>query len=124
MTAVPDVTFTQADIDAWTLLEKTKKRIAFSESAKTELLVLLDVSNEIARQDKKWGSQRDLAPEMWMTILMEEVGEVAKEVLEQDDEKLETELIQCAAVIVNWLRSKRLNAALSSRELGQNPLKV
>lgn len=40
------------------------------------------VSQERDSQDAKWGSQRHHSGEKWLAILTEEVGEVAKEVLE------------------------------------------
>lgn len=43
--------------------------------------VLAEVHNERFRQDEKWGVQ-DHLPAYWMTILMEEVGEACKNVLE------------------------------------------
>lgn len=39
-------------------------------------------------------------------ILMEEVGEVARSIIERDDANLTTELVQCAAVIVAWLEGR------------------
>ena len=34
------------------------------------------------KQDDKWGSQRHLPHRTWLAILLEEVGEVARELLE------------------------------------------
>jgi NTP pyrophosphatase (non-canonical NTP hydrolase) len=42
---------------------------------------LTDVIKERSRQDAKWGEQNH-SPEMWLTILMEEVGEAAQSILE------------------------------------------
>jgi hypothetical protein len=60
------------------------------------------IRDERARQDAKWGiaSERSLSPYTWMTILMEEVGEVARGALEDDDENYVEELVQVAAVAV------------------------
>lgn len=66
---------------------------------------LLQVIAERKRQDDKWGPDRWLSPERWMTILTEEVGEVAKEVLEGNTPKLEAELIQVAAVAVAMIEA-------------------
>lgn len=44
---------------------------------------LVEVGNERHRQEKKWGAQNRV-PVMWMTILMEEVGEAARAILEKD----------------------------------------
>lgn len=56
---------------------------------------------ERRHQDEKWGKQSH-DPDRWHTILSEEVGEVAKAVLENDI-ALARELIQVIAVCVCWL---------------------
>lgn len=53
---------------------------------------------ENLRQDKKWGPQRNHTQEKWLAILTEEVGEVAKAILEHDQDNLREELVQVAAV--------------------------
>lgn len=60
---------------------------------------------ERARQDRKWGEARGrgLTNEYWLTILTEEVGEAAKDVLDDAKDNLVGELIQVAAVAVAWL---------------------
>ncbi len=63
--------------------------------------VLVDIIEERNRQDKKWGAERDLDPLLWNAILGEEVGEVSKAILE-NDEGLYDELIQVAAVAAAW----------------------
>ena len=63
------------------------------------------IDAERDRQDVKWGSQRDLDDRLWSTVLMEEVGEAAKEVLERRRDKLFAELVQVAAVAVCWLEA-------------------
>ena len=73
--------------------------------------ILADIQSERDFQDHKWGSQRNLPPAMWATILGEEFGEVCEEVLDLDNDhtiKLYKELIQVAAVAVCWLEA--LNA--------------
>ena len=66
---------------------------------------LEDVIQERARQDTKWGEQNH-APEVWLTILMEEVGEASKEMLKtnfsyhRELKSLRSELVQVAAVAV------------------------
>jgi len=63
------------------------------------------VYKERRRQDSVWGEQNH-SPECYYLILAEEVGEVAKAILELDN--LETELIQVAAVIqAMWECGKR-----------------
>ena len=67
------------------------------------------IIEEVHRQDDKWGEQNhdDL---YWLGILMEEVGEVATELIEHRGKKLEQktddEIIQCAAVCLNWLNCR------------------
>lgn len=43
-----------------------------------------DTLTEIERQDKKFGEGRDNHPLVWLSILTEEVGEMAKEINESD----------------------------------------
>lgn len=68
--------------------------------------VLRDVAHERIRQDAKWGQQAH-PPEWWLAILVEEVGEVAQEILglkfgDVSGAKgdLRLELLQVAAVAV------------------------
>ncbi len=65
------------------------------------------VARERRRQIEKWGIQHH-SPEWWLTILSEEVGELAKEILELKFEKgsadsMRSELVQVAAVALSWL---------------------
>lgn len=62
------------------------------------------IDDERDFQDAKFGDSDDRRPEsIWLTILTEEVGEVAQEVLKDDRVKLREELVQVAAVAVKWL---------------------
>ena len=56
-------------------------------------------------QDKKWGPQHH-SDEKWLTILMEEVGEAAKAVLEKDEPSLFQEVVQIGAVLEAWVTSR------------------
>ncbi len=73
-----------------------------------------EITDERQRQHEKWASK----PHDWgigdassagveaitkVAVLTEEVGEVARAVLDLDDEQLRTELIHVAAVAVAWL---------------------
>lgn len=68
--------------------------------------VLFDVSAERERQDATWNR----SPGNWpgsdgekLAVLVEEVGEVARALLEREGpERLRAELIQVAAVAVAW----------------------
>lgn len=71
--------------------------------------VLKDISLERDFQDSKWGCQRHLSLETWMTILGEEYGEACKEVLEVNEKKLYKELVQVAAVSIAILEAIRSN---------------
>lgn len=61
--------------------------------------VLEEVYCERVRQQEKWGEQNHNAP-LWYAILGEEVGEVARSILERDPENYREELVQVAAVAV------------------------
>lgn len=56
-----------------------------------------DVDAEIQRQNHIWGEPRHLGHK-WNSILVEEVGEFAKALLEQDIVHAREEIIQVAAV--------------------------
>ena len=62
------------------------------------------VELERQRQLEKWGDQRH-SHERWCLILTEEVGEVAKAILEGDGNQSITELVQVVAVIETWISS-------------------
>ena len=75
--------------------------------------VFAAITAERKRQWAKWGrihewghgdcSSPGMAPEIKMTVLAEEFGEVARAVLDRKPGDLRTELIQVAAVAVAWL---------------------
>lgn len=72
---------------------------------------------ERARQDGLWGFPQANSNPEWSTILTEEVGEVAQEVLRvrfggKSEADLEMELIQVAAVCVSWIEHIRLRNSL------------
>lgn len=73
------------------------------EGDEERLEVFLAVDEEMDRQDATWGAGRVMPNELWMTILSEETGEVARDILEQNHDHLITELIQCNAVITQWI---------------------
>jgi len=84
--------------------------------------VVVEIAKERLRQDKKWGVQNH-SNAMWLSILVEEVGEVSKEIADNWERKfyfdntkdiedrikyhenLKKELIQVAAVCVAWLEN-------------------
>jgi NTP pyrophosphatase (non-canonical NTP hydrolase) len=63
------------------------------------------IDEERDSQDLKWGPNRRQNPHTWLSILVEEVGEVAKAILQNNTSGLCEELIQCCAVIIAWLES-------------------
>ena len=65
-------------------------------------VILKRVLEERARQDNLWGSQRQHSDAWWNVIASEENGEVAREVYENNQPKLLTELIQACAVYFAW----------------------
>lgn len=68
------------------------------------------IRNERARQDNRWGVQ-DHDPYRWLAILVEEIGETGKAILENEfssgpghtPDHIAVELLQSAAVIVAFL---------------------
>lgn len=62
--------------------------------------ILKEIKEERKSQNMKWGIGRNLTASLWLTILMKEVGEVAKACLEGYKNNYREELIQIAAVAV------------------------
>jgi len=70
------------------------------------------ILQERERQEEKFGHQ-DHRPEFWLTILSEEVGEMAKEILEsrfagklpENNPDYRAELVQVAAVALAMLEN-------------------
>ncbi|EJB8542973.1 MazG-like family protein [Vibrio parahaemolyticus] len=77
----------------------------YPEKLKKHLLTeaLVSTMNEMVSQDEKWGADRELSSFMWNAILGEEVGEVSKAILEK--EGLREELVQVAAVALQWIEN-------------------
>ena len=83
--------------------------------------VLTEVGDERKRQDDRWGEQNHSLP-VYYTILAEEVGEVAKAILEHrfgsirgNLEEVREELIQSAAVAVAMV--ERIDRAVEKKEV-------
>jgi NTP pyrophosphatase (non-canonical NTP hydrolase) len=64
--------------------------------------VMLAVLGEREKQDFKWGDQTHNSDQLWTVILTEELGEVAREVYENNPSAMFKEIIQCAAVCFAW----------------------
>lgn len=73
--------------------------------------VLIGVQLARYQADQKWGRATGSEgpwlenPGLGLTILMEEVGEIARAILERDTESVERELYDVAQVAVAWLES-------------------
>lgn len=88
--------------------------------------VLMRVAAERWQQDQTWGpaTERGHEPEEWLTILAEEVGEVARAILDyryggnpaSAREQIERESIQVAAVAVALVESLRAGAVAEPPE--------
>lgn len=63
-----------------------------------------EVARERDRQDAKWGEQNH-SDEYWLGIAMEEVGEVAKAVIERNSDAMFEEIIQTIAVLCQWIEA-------------------
>lgn len=74
--------------------------------------ILEEIKRERYRQDEKWGPIEHLpanrAPDHWIAILTEEVGEVARASLENDKGEYIKELTQVAAVCVSALEHAKM----------------
>lgn len=61
--------------------------------------ILKEIQSERLRQDLKFGVQpRSLKPALYLAVLAEELGEVARSIIEGDSDNYRVELIQLAAV--------------------------
>ncbi len=69
--------------------------------------ILHAIYAERRRQDRKWGTIEERATKLdnwgWLAILMEEVGEIAKAMLEHNPAQMRTEIVHAAAVCFAWL---------------------
>lgn len=74
------------------------------------------VRGELYAQNMKWGDQDGHSMGKWLAILMEEVGEAAVETLDEDFQKLHDELIQVAAVAVQYARWASLRLPMTGRD--------
>ncbi|MEG3929472.1 hypothetical protein [Microcoleus sp. T3_D1] len=63
--------------------------------------IFKEIQNERDYQDKRFGKQpRSLKPTLYLAVLTEELGEVARAIIEGQSENYRAELIQLAAVAV------------------------
>jgi|HubBroStandDraft_6_1064221.scaffolds.fasta_scaffold00174_37 hypothetical protein len=84
---------------------KTVTHIVSTFAVRSETLdVFGEIADERASQDMKWGEQNH-GSDRWLTVLMEEVGEMSKENLEGRPDRYRAELVQVAAVAVAMLEA-------------------
>ncbi len=69
-----------------------------------QLKILDEIQEERNRQELKWGADREQHFLYWLAILVEEVGEVSKDLLDSDGSARD-ELIQVAAVAVAFIEA-------------------
>lgn len=82
------------------LLEERRRKISPEILQRALDLVV----NERYRQNDKWNREFGIWPGDHTNVLVEEVGEVARAILEREDKKhLAEELVQVAAVAVAWV---------------------
>lgn len=75
-----------------------------SESASKRTMMFELINLERDKQDAKWGPlPRHLSDVVWLTVLVEEVGECAQAMLKRDWDNLKLEIIQVATVAIAWL---------------------
>lgn len=70
--------------------------------------ILQEVQDERRRQDKLWGGVQQLPDYTYLAIATEELGEAAQAMLHDEfggdhAGTLRTELVQLAAVVVQWI---------------------
>lgn len=84
---------------------------------KKRLKYYKEIERERVRQDKKWGQQNH-HDYIWHLILSEEFGEISQAVCVQkfdgkvsrkDQDNLDKEIIQTAAVLIAWAESRKRN---------------
>ena len=78
------------------------------------------IHKEVQRQVELWGDQSRHDNLFWLGILMEEVGESAKAIIEtsRDTDNLDhliEEVVQVAAVATSWIDALMINKARKTR---------
>ncbi len=73
------------------------------------------VSQETLRQDLLHGRDRDLVPDTWLRLMVEEIGEVAHAIDERDTVGLGVEIAQVGALAVQFLEWMLAHKPISAR---------
>ena len=79
---------------------------------------LQDIMLERLKQDQKWGEQNHVDL-YWLGILSEELGELAKAIIEVKSDDIYNELIQVTAVGLAW--AECLNRNQKNNQRGPAP---
>jgi NTP pyrophosphatase (non-canonical NTP hydrolase) len=102
--------------DAFRQGEATTKFIESQKLSGEHAETVMAIFREIERQNTKWGDQSHHLPELWYAILGEEVGEVAKAILEKKPDELVKELVEVAAVSVQMIRAMQIQKKANDPE--------
>jgi NTP pyrophosphatase (non-canonical NTP hydrolase) len=88
-----------------------------------EQAILEEIQCERLRQDLKFGAQpRSFKPTIYLTVLTEELGEVAGSIIECDSDNYRVELIQLAAVAVAAIQDFDLGSSTHQIESVCKPI--
>lgn len=72
------------EMDTGTTLLREESATEFEAGFEQLEWILDEVRRERYSQEAKWGTRSAVDPKEWLTILTEEVGEVARAILERD----------------------------------------
>jgi len=71
----------------------------------TREAIFAAIDRERAYQDHKWGANRRLDTQMWLSILSAELGEAWRDWIKGNPDRARAEILQVAAVAVATLES-------------------
>ncbi len=97
----------------YTFAEAVEQENELLKAERDALVRFQPILDEMKRQDKKWGSQRQHHSFTWLAILTEEVGELAEASLKNEfdndvgEGNIREELIHVMAVGMQWLEATR-----------------
>ena len=94
-----DLEITEFEIDEPKEIHRLREALE-----RKETVALSNVLYERKRQDEKWGEQNH-NPYKWIAILLEELGEASKDLLENERIKYRDEMVQVAAVALAAIES-------------------
>lgn len=99
--------------------ELQQENAKLREALENQSIALSNVLYERKCQDAKWGEQNH-NPYKWLAILLEEIGEASKDLLENELIKYRDEMVQVAAVALAAIESFD-RQALEGGDTPQNP---